>query len=144
MSAAAGEALDLSRHGISIVPGPRLGRTGMSSVDLSEIEEVEPERVAHTLLAIPGTRLTSDARPASWEWRAEFESPESRIYVRMTLLEPQARPPLWGGFDLGGLATPRDVARIARHLKDVHRGVWLHDANSIMYAPEDFEAEFRA
>jgi len=41
-----------------------------------------------------------------------------------------------------GLATRRDVARIVRHLKSVHHGVWVHDATGIMDAPEDFEAEF--
>lgn len=51
---------------------------------------------------------------------------------------------LWGGFGLVGLATPRDVASIALHLRSVHDGVWIHDAPCIMYAPEDFEAEFSA
>jgi len=38
--------LDLGRRGFSIVPGPRAGATGMSSVGLREIEEIEPGRIA--------------------------------------------------------------------------------------------------
>jgi len=45
---------------------------------------------------------------------------------------------------LVGLAMRRDVASIARRLKNVHHGVRLHDAACIMCAPEDFEAEFSA
>lgn len=136
--------IDLRRHGVAIVPGPRSGRTGMSSVDLQEIEELEPERAAETLLAFPGTRVTGDALAASWQWRAEFQSANSLIQLSMSLFEFPDHRVLWGGFGLVGLATRRDVARIAQHLKTVHHGVWLHDAACIMYAPEDFEAEFSA
>ena len=116
----------------------------MASVDLNEIEEVEPERAAETLLALSGTRVTGNAHAASWQWRAEYESADSLIQLSMTLFELPDRRVLWGGFGLVGLATRRDVASIARHLKSVHHGVWVHDATCIMYAPKDFEAEFSA
>lgn len=73
MSRAAERTIDLRRHAVAIVPGPRIGRAG-----------------------------------------------------------------------LVGLATRRDVASIARHLKSVHHGVGVHDATCIMDAPEAFEAEFSA
>ena len=144
MSTPRGRVIDLGRLGLAIVPGPRSGRTGMSSVDLQDIEEVEPVRAVETLLAFPGTRVIGGAQAASWQWRAEFESADSLIQLSMALFEPDGHRLLWGGFGLVGLATRRDVASIARHLKSVHRGVWLHAAACIMYAPEDFEREFPA
>jgi len=116
----------------------------MSSIDLEEIEEIEPERAAATLLAFPGTRATGDALAASWQWQAEYESADSLIQLSMTLFELPDRRVLWGGFGLVGLATRRDVASIALHLRSAHHGVWIHDATCVMYAPEDFEAEFSA
>jgi len=100
--------LDLAHRGFSIVPGPRAGVSGMSSVGLREIEEIEPGHIAVTL---PGP------------------SGGGRL--------------LWGGFELEGVATPRDLATIAQHLKRAHRGVWIHGGESRLSDPDDFEASVR-
>ena len=132
-------ALDLGRRGFSIVPGPRAGVTGMSSVGLREIEEIEPGRVVATLLALPAVRKLNEAPAATWAWRAEFQSTQSRLQLKMTLLEPSDGRSLWGGFELEGVVTVRDLATIAQHLQRGHRGVWIHDGDSRLYDPDDFE-----
>ena len=109
----------------------------MLSTDLEEIELIDPMRIAEFVGTLQPVRVEG-SETADWSWSAIFESDRSLFQLNMTLLEAENGEPMWGGFSLQGDAAPEDLSWLAGKIKEAFGGVWIHDDQCRMYAPEEF------
>lgn len=119
----------------SLIPGP-LRDPPPSSGTLEDIETYAPERVAETLLALPGVALIHSADPSWWDWRARWTGPSGWLDIGFTLFDVE--PVAWGGSALEGVCELEDAVALVRALRAKLPGVWLHNGACGIHSPESF------
>ena len=117
---------DLKLEDWAIVPGPESIHPPFDSLGDHEIAMYEPEDVSRVVLSYAEMNLTHGPDPDFWHWLGTWKDSYNQIELNMTLFDTE--PPMWGGFDLSGSATPDALIRMYEHIRTRFPAVWLHDA----------------
>lgn len=133
------ETVELQEQDWAFIPGPETDPPG-NSLELHEIVEYAPERIAEVFLSYPGMRLVHPPEPTWWEWKARWEEQDRFIELEMSLFETE--PVTWGGSGIRAHCTVQDVLKLWQAVKERCPAVWLHNSECAIHTPESFERLF--